>query len=120
MSEGVYAEAGGMRFPDTHRIINEYIDIFNLSTVSFSNMKESQNGILYFDGIQTTIESELNSYDSLLARISDKWGECIEPIRLLKWQDVAIEYCGMSVLDFLHSNDFTEEEIEGFQKFGIG
>lgn len=26
----------------------------------------------------------------------------------------------MSVLDFLHSNDFTEEEIEGFQKFGIG
>ena len=57
MSEGVYAEAGGMRFPDTHRIINEYIDIFHLSTVSFSNMKESQNGILYFDGI-----SELRVY----------------------------------------------------------
>jgi len=120
MAEGVHAEAGGMRFPDTHRIINKYIDIFNLSTVGFSNMKESQNGLLYFDGKQTTIESELNSYDSLLARVSDKWGECIEPIRLLKWEDVAIEYCGMSVLDFLRSNNFTEEEIDGFQKFGIG
>ena len=120
MAEGVHAEAGGMRFPDTHRIINSYIDIFNLSTISFSNMKESQNGLLYFDGKQTTIESELNSYDSLLARVSDKWGECIEPIRLLKWEDVAIEYCGVSVLDFLHGNNFTEEEIDGFQKFGIG
>jgi len=120
MAEGVHAEAGGMRFPDTHRIINSYIDMFNLSTIGFFNMKESQNGLLYFDGKQTTIESELNSYDSLLARVSDKWGECIEPIRLLKWEDVAIEYCGMSVLDFLHSNNFTEEEIDGFQKFGIG
>ena len=102
-----------MRFPDTHRIINKYIDIFNLSTVSFSNMKESQNGLLYFDGTQTTIESELNKADSVLSRVCKKWGECIGPIRMLDWEDVCNEYCGMSVLGFLHENDFSEEEIEG-------
>ena len=113
MAEGVYAEAGGMRFPDSHQIINNYIDIFGLSTVSFSNMKESKNGLLYFDGKQRTIESELNRPGSVLARVCNKWGACIEPIRELDWEDVAIEYCGMSVLDFLQSNNFSEEEIEG-------
>jgi len=72
--EGVFAEAGGMRFPDSHKLIMKYIDLFGLDTTSFSNMKD-KSGILFFDGVVRKIDQELQDPTSTLARVVEKWDQ---------------------------------------------
>lgn len=72
--EDVFAEAGGMRFPTSHKIIMKYIDIFGLKTVPFANMKD-RSGLLFFDGKKKFIDQELQDADSLLSRVVQKWDE---------------------------------------------
>ena len=72
--EGVFAEAGGMRVPESHKIIMKYIDKFGLEKIPFSNMKD-KSGLLFFDGETKKINEELQDESSLLARVVEKWDE---------------------------------------------
>lgn len=72
--EGVFAEAGGVRIPGTHKIIMKYIDEFGLKKIPFSNMKD-KSGLLFFDGVRKNIDRELQDPTSTLARVVEKWDE---------------------------------------------
>src|SRR5215831_4898756 len=47
-SHGLYAEAGAMRLPSTHRLTHAYIDHFGLQTAAFT--QASPNAFVYFHG----------------------------------------------------------------------
>lgn len=47
-SDGLYAEAGAMRLPSTHKLTKSYIDRFELQTVEFT--RASANAFFYFHG----------------------------------------------------------------------
>lgn len=92
-SDGVYAEAGGMRFPSTHKIMMKYIELFSLETSSFSNMKDN-GSILFFDGKKVFVKDELEDPNSLLSRVLCKWKKSIERFQhdwqngVVTWQDI--------------------------------
>ena len=125
LSEGVQAEAGGMRFPSNHKILMEYIDEFSLEAIPFSNMKDGRS-ILYFEGKKTFVEEEINDPSSLLARVAAKWENSIKDIRqawmsnLMSWSDIVKKYGSISLHDFLLLSGWQNDLIEGFSRFGIG
>ena len=125
-SPGVYGEAGGMRFcPGSHKVLMKYIDMFGLETIPFANMKD-KDSLLFFQGEKSSVQDALNDPDSLLARVADKWEESIAPLTFawksgaITWQEVIQEYSDVSLLDFLHRSEWSEELIEGFAKYGLG
>jgi len=123
--KGVFAEAGGMRFPDSHKIIMKYINLFGLNTVSFSNMKD-KSGLLFFDGVAKKIDQELQDPTSTLAQVVEMWDQSIAPIRIaysnesIKWHELNAKYRSTSLLDFLLEEKWSDELIEGFKKYGVG
>ena len=60
-SDGLYLDAGAMRFPDTHNLVFEYIRKFHLSTNMFIN----KNDLYLVNGVQTT-DAYYNSNPSVL------------------------------------------------------
>ena len=72
--EGLFAEAGGMRVPESHKIAMKYIDTFGLKTIPFSNMKD-KSGLLFFDGLKKKIHEDLQNPKSVLSRVVERWDE---------------------------------------------
>lgn len=72
--KGLFAEAGGMRVPESHKIAMKYINTFGLKTIPFSNMKD-KSGLLFFDGKKKKIDEDLNNPKSVLSRVVEKWDE---------------------------------------------
>lgn len=99
--------------------------MFGLGLASFSNMQDS-NGILFFDGKETNIQSELKNPSSLLSRVTTKWNESIAPNALAlkrnekSWEGVIALFDGMNVTEFLEVHGWTKELIDGFAKVGVG
>ena len=124
-SDGVYAEAGGMRFPSTHKIMMKYIELFSLETSSFSNMKDN-GSILFFDGKKVFVKDELEDPNSLLSRVLCKWKKSIERFQhdwqngVVTWQDIVKKYGTFSVQDFLLISGWDQELLDGFSKYGLG
>ena len=125
-SNGVYGEAGGMRFPDSHKILMKYLDIFQLEKIPFTNMRE-KDGIMFFDGVKTSVQDELKNPESLMARVVAKWDESISSLRqavkdaTMTWNDVIKRYSKTSLYDFLKSeSEWSDELIKGFSKYGLG
>ncbi|NOU91518.1 NAD(P)-binding protein [Paenibacillus sp. LMG 31460] len=52
-TEGQYFEAGAMRFPETHYLVNAYIHKFGLPIRAFIN--ETPNDLIYVNGIKTRV-----------------------------------------------------------------
>lgn len=101
-------------------------EIFGLECTEFFNMKDSRNGLLYFDGEKKSIARELEDPESLLYRVNAEWKDSIAPIISSfqkmdqSWEDLVQVYGEMSVREFLENNGWSNELIEGFAKFGVG
>ena len=72
--DGLFAEAGGLRIPDSHKILMKYVHYFGLGTIPFANMKD-KTGLLFFDGKREMIYRDLGDPTSALARVVEKWDE---------------------------------------------
>ena len=114
-----------MRFPDNHKILNKYIDMFGLERIPFQNMKDKKS-LLFFNGEKKWVQDELSDPNSVLSKVDTAWNDAISPIRCafqvgsLTWEDIISEHSDQSLLDFLKSQDWDEELIEGFSKYGLG
>ena len=112
-SQGVYAEAGGMRFPPSHKVLMKYIDLFSLEVIPFKNMKDECRGrsIMYFDKKITFVQDHMEDPESLLARVIEKWEESVSGIRndwekgCVSWTEIVRQYNGMSLLVFFSKLD---------------
>ncbi|CAJ1960396.1 unnamed protein product [Cylindrotheca closterium] len=125
LAEGVYAEAGGMQLPTSHKLMMAFITLFRLKYAKFANMKD-KSGLLFFDGKKRFINEELADPESLLAQVVQKWDKSIGRICTMlsngsiTWDDVRRKYCGKSLHEFLLEEKWCEELIQGFSKFGVG
>ena len=80
-AEGVYAEAGGMRFPPSHRLLMSYITKFNLTTIPFANMMDASGGLFFaseFGPDPVQMAGILSDNDSVVSRVRLKWGQLVE------------------------------------------
>ena len=72
--KGLFAEAGGVRIPKSHKVVMKYIETFGINTIPFSNMKD-KTGLLFFNGTKKKIDEDLKNPNSILARVVEKWDE---------------------------------------------
>ena len=150
LAPGLYGEAGGMRFPQTHELIMTYIDLFGLRTAPFANMRNSvspthdtthsrllvegesaHGGLFYMPNLlgnkPVPMAREFASEDSLVNRVRRKWEESIEKLKQSfkesdfdAWSQIVTKYKAHSLLDFLVESDWDSDLIEGISKFGLG
>jgi choline dehydrogenase-like flavoprotein len=123
-AKGVWGEAGGgMRFPSSHKIVDQYLKLFQLDKVPFANMKD-KDGLFFFDGIKTSIQTELQDPESLVSRVIAEWKESIQPMQealckgSMSWEQIIDRYSNTSLLGFLRESGWSEELIVGFGKYG--
>ncbi|HEY7565675.1 MAG TPA: NAD(P)/FAD-dependent oxidoreductase, partial [Acidimicrobiia bacterium] len=124
---GLYAEAGAMRLPTSHRLTMAYVDRFGLETVPFTLTNpncyvhlhgvrrrlaevEAEPGLLGFDGVADT---------PVLAM----WDAELGPLRARlasdgAWSEITDDFDGYSTREFLESRGWSEGAIECFGLLG--
>jgi monoamine oxidase len=123
-SPGLYAEAGAMRIPTTHRLANTYIERFGLETMPFT--MSSANALVYVNGhrrLQREVQSDPAYVDLDLARpdsdvlIQQAWGSFVHDaaMRMTKdegyWDELVSQYGDDSLYDFLLRQQWSPEAI---------
>ncbi|HEY3313564.1 MAG TPA: flavin monoamine oxidase family protein [Anaerolineales bacterium] len=126
-SDGLYAEAGAMRLPVTHKLTQAYIQKFDLPTLPFT--KSSPKAFLYFNG-QRQMRSEAGS-KPILPHLTfsgpdgdlsagRQWEEFIRQTagQIEKdpgyWDELLARYGDRSFHDFLRSEGWPVETITSF------
>src|SRR5262249_7947192 len=123
-SNGLYAEAGAMRLPSTHRLTHTYIEKFGLPTSQFT--KASANAFFYFNG-RRYLRSEVNRNPASLGfnlagpdggeTVLQMWAKFIsETAECLKadegyWDELNARYGDYSLYDFLRSQGWSMDAI---------
>lgn len=67
-SPHVVAEAGGMRFPPSHRLLLAYVQQFGLETVPFNNMGQA-GGIFHIAGETTRMQNALQDPEHMVNKV---------------------------------------------------
>ncbi|HJS28690.1 MAG TPA: FAD-dependent oxidoreductase [Anaerolineales bacterium] len=126
--DGLYAEAGAMRLPRSHRLTLAYVDRFGLQTNPFT--MDSPQAYYYFNGRRQRIADVRVDPGLLLFELSleeagrsaaDLWNQALDPLRLMlreqgqgAWEAIAVDYDQYSVREFLELNRWSEGAIEMF------
>jgi monoamine oxidase len=124
-TNGVYAEAGAMRVPQSHLLTLAYIDKFKLGVSSFKI--ENPQAYYYLQGQRYRI-AEANAHPERLGFVDEQgktvfqlWEEALRPIvERLKadgetaWPEIAAQYDRYSIHQFLRANHWSTGAIEMF------
>ena len=127
----LYVEAGGMRFPPSHKLMMAYIEKFGLRTAAFTNMKDAFSGIFYIPSLfgdkPVRMADVLDDPTSLVSRVQLRWAESIDELKLAfqgggadAWGKIVEKYKGHSFRDFLVEKNWDDELIGGVSTFGLG
>jgi monoamine oxidase len=126
-SNGLYAEAGAMRVPSTHKLTRAYIEKFGFPSLEFT--KAGQNSFFYFRGrrhLMSEVERDPSSLGLDLAgptgdrAIVQLWADVIrdtaERVEADEryWDALADRYGDYSLYDFLRSEQWSTEAIASF------
>jgi monoamine oxidase len=127
-ADGLWAEAGAMRIPSSHRLTHELIDRFGLATRPFT--MDNPQAYCCFCG-RTVRRSELPADPTVLGfevsehelhqPIADLWAAALEPFATRvqhegerAWEGIAVENDHLSVREFLEARSWSEGAIELF------
>lgn len=126
-SNGLYAEAGAMRLPTTHRLTQTYIEKFGLKTTEFT--KAGANAFFYFHG-QRYLRSDVNRDPACLGlnlagpngdeTVLKLWAKFIhntaESMKADEgyWDELSNKYGDYSLYDFLRSQHWSTDAISAF------
>ena len=127
----LYGEAGGMRFPPSHKLMMAYIEKFGLRTAPFTTTKDASSGIFYiprlFGDTPVAMAEVLDDPTSLVSRVQLRWAESIDELKLAfqgggagAWGKIVERYKGHSFRDFLVEKNWDDELIDGVSTFGLG
>jgi monoamine oxidase len=127
-ADGLYAEAGAMRLPKSHRLTLAYVERFGLQTIPFK--MDNPQAYYYFNGRRHRITDARNDPGLLGFEVSpaesgrsaaDLWNHALDPIRArlrdegdAAWEGIAAEYDQYSVREFLELYGWSEGAIEMF------
>ena len=125
--DNLYAEAGAMRLPTTHKLTQTYIKKFGLQTREFT--KVSTNAFYYLHG-RRYLMSDVSRDPACLGldfagpngdqTVFQLWDEMLRPtIRRLEadegyWDECLSKYGDFSVYDFLRSQGWSTDSISAF------
>jgi monoamine oxidase len=126
-SNGLYAEAGAMRLPSTHKLIQTYIQKFGLQTTEFTGA--GPNAFFYVNG-RRRLRREVERDPACLGfnfagpngdqTVLQLWAELLRhTTQQLKadegyWNDMVRRYERFSLYDFLRSQQWSTEAITAF------
>lgn len=111
-SEGLFAEAGAMRIPKSHRLTRAYIERFGLSTVPFT--MNNPRGYVRLMGNQKRAE-DYHLDDPVMARWEAALAPLLERIEWdadAGWAAVGAANDRYSLREFLEVSGFSENDIE--------
>jgi monoamine oxidase len=127
-ADGLFAEAGAMRLPASHRLTMAYVDAFGLKTSPFT--ASNPKGYYLFNGHKVRIEQAQAAMAELgfelpaaeqTQPIMDMWERAIRPMadRLAAdgddaWASIISEHDQYSVREFLELQGWSESAIELF------
>jgi monoamine oxidase len=126
-SAGLYAEAGAMRVPSTHKLTRAYIERFGLPSLEFT--KAGQNSFFFFQGrrqLMREMERDPSRLGLNLAgptgdrTIVQRWADVIrdtaERVETDEtyWDELAERYGDYSLYDFLRNEQWSTEAIASF------
>jgi monoamine oxidase len=126
-ASGLYAEAGAMRVPTTHRLTRAYIDEFGLATLPFT--KSSGNGLVYFQG-RRYLQSAVARDPAVLgldlagpggnASVLQIWAQVVRQTAERAaadegyWDELLRQYGDDSLYDFLRRQRWSTQAIMAF------
>lgn len=125
---GLYAEAGAMRIPKSHRLVMAYVEKFGLTTTPFT--ADNPNAYHYLHG-QRYRNAEIAANPDMLAfdllehekgrPVLELWEECLRPLLARfeergeeVWEEIVAEYDEYSIRGFLKAQGWSEGCIELF------
>lgn len=127
-SDGLYAEAGAMRLPRSHRLTMAYVNRFELLAQDFT--AANSNAYLHFNGRRVRRKAAKSDPDSLGFEtagpergrsVFDLWdeaiaayGERVERDGDAAWEAIVAECDHFSVREFLEDRGWSEGAIECF------
>lgn len=127
-SEGLYAEAGAMRLPRSHRLTMAYVDRFELPTQAFT--AASPEAYLHFNGrklrrklidndpdllgFETAAPEKGRSVFGLWDEAIAPYGERLEREGTEAWEAIVADCDHYSVREFLEDRGWSEGAIECF------
>ncbi len=127
-TDGLYAEAGSMRYPTSHNLLMSYLNKFDLKTEEHPNYNPS--GFFYFNGKKQRVGMVLQGQNQAPTIAIKKWQEAVRPladyyeVELREgnnvWPFIIEQYNEYSLRDFLKECKWTESEIDTFGKMGLG
>jgi monoamine oxidase len=130
-SDGLYAEAGGMRLPKSHALTMGYVDKFKLKTAPFT--MGNPNCFVYMNGTKMRLH-EFRQDPGVLGfelhenergkTASQLWDEALKPIEdklhgqgESAWDEILAEYDNDSLREFCERCGWSEGAIEMFGLF---
>jgi monoamine oxidase len=127
-SDGLYGEAGAMRFPTSHRLLLAYLDRFGIATRRFSSF--NPDGLFHFGGSGQRMSEAFADPNSAANRVRRLWLASLEPlVRLYRmvaaeggnaWPALVEDYNEMTLRDFLVECGWSEEDILALGLIGLG
>ena len=127
-SDGLYGEAGAMRYPPSHRLLMRYLKIFNLKTEEHPNY--NPNGFFFFKGKKQRVGMVMQGKNQAPNVAINKWLDAVKPLEDYYfaelangnnvWSSILEQYNEYSLRDFLKECRWTEDEIDVFGKMGLG
>jgi lysine 2-monooxygenase len=142
-AEGVVAELGGMRFPESSTAFYHYVDMLGLQTRPFPNPLTEAAGstVINLEGV-THYAHTLDDLPPLFTEVADAWAQALEDthftdiqdairardVRTLKslWNDLVVHWDDCTFYDFVASSkafsslSFHHREVFGQVGFGTG
>lgn len=127
-ADGLYGEAGAMRYPSSHLLLKSYLEKFNLQTEEHPNY--NPNGFFCFNGQKQRVGMVMQGKQQPARIAMEKWSKAIEPLVDYYhaeskngnnvWPEIVEQYNEYSLRAFLLESRYSEEEIDLFGKMGLG
>lgn len=127
-TDGLYGEAGAMRYPPSHRILMRYLQNFNIKTEEHPNY--NPNGFFCFEGKRQRVGMVLQGQNQAPNKVIQKWREAVQPLEDYYfaelasgnnvWPFIVEQYNEYSLRDYLKECKWSETEIDLFGKMGLG
>jgi monoamine oxidase len=127
-TDGLYGEAGAMRFPTVHQLLFAYIHKFGLKVRRFKNY--NPDGFFYLSGKKQRMRDVLSDPHSPPSRIIRMWNKVVEPIVSYYlaekeqghnvWPEIAKKYNEYTLRDFLVECRWRDEDIKWLGIVGLG
>ncbi len=132
-SDGLYAEAGAMRIPSSHKLVQEYIKKFNLQTNKF--IDSTDDDYILVNGVKVRNREYKHNPDILKYPVSenekgktaeDLFNMTVQPIidfvngnPDMNWPMLLAKYDKYSVLEFLKENPYNPLSDGAIEMIGV-